>query len=60
MIPPKGQTDFMIDTDTMTAYLWAEFQQDMLVMLLMQQHDLKLGGFSVEYTVSDTKPDIFN
>jgi hypothetical protein len=60
MIPPKGKTDFMIDTDTMKAHFWAEFLQDMTIMLMMQQHDLKIGGFSIEYTVSDTKPDIFN
>tara|TARA_R110002012_G_scaffold11157_1_gene50585 strand:+ start:259 stop:441 length:183 start_codon:yes stop_codon:yes gene_type:complete len=60
MIPPMGKTDFMIDTETMTAHFWAEYTQDMMVMLMMQSHDLKLGGFSIEQTVSDIKPSIFD
>jgi hypothetical protein len=54
---PKGKTDFMIVDKT--AYFWADNKEDMKTMLNMQLVSLAIGGFKIEYTISDSKPAIF-
>tara|TARA_R100001082_G_scaffold83417_1_gene50154 strand:- start:2107 stop:2307 length:201 start_codon:yes stop_codon:yes gene_type:complete len=58
--PPQGKSDFMIDSETMTAHFWADNKEDLKTMLNMQMVSLALGGFKIKcYDVSDVKPEIF-
>ena len=58
--PPQGNSDFMIDNETMTAHFWADNKEDLKTMLNMQMVSLALGGFKIKcYDVSDVKPEIF-
>lgn len=54
---PKGKTDFMIIDKT--AHFWADNKEDMKTMLNMQLVSLAIGGYKIEYTISDVKPSIF-
>ena len=57
--PPTGETDFMIDYDSMTAHLWSQNQTDMTTMLMMQMPNLIAGGFTVVRYIQDERPEIF-
>ena len=56
---PTGETDFMIDNETMTAHMWAQNQSDMRTMILFQMPNLTAGGFRVVTYVQDERPEIF-
>jgi len=58
--PPQGKSDFMLDSNTMTAHFWADNKQDLKTMLNMQMVNLVVAGFKIEaHPVSDVKPEIF-
>ena len=58
--PPQGKSDFMLDSNTMTAHFWADNKQDLKTMLNMQMVHLVVAGFKIEaHPVSDVKPEIF-